>query len=159
RHCLRFWLNATGAKADRVERELRQRGAPIHRSCLVPLEELPRLLIAVDVHLITLRDPFVGYVVPSKIYSCMESGKRVLFIGSASSDVHLVASDTLSGDRYFRVDVGDVNALVGAMHAIERAIVMNKESISGQAASAARAKSDLAGLSTTLDSKAKGKAT
>ena len=35
---LRFWLNATGAKADRVERELRSRGVPIYRSNLVPLE-------------------------------------------------------------------------------------------------------------------------
>src|SRR5262249_17422125 len=45
---LRFWLNATGAKADRVERELRSRSLPIYRSNLVPLEELPRLLISVD---------------------------------------------------------------------------------------------------------------
>jgi hypothetical protein len=126
KHGLRFWLNATGTKADRVERELRQRGTPIYRSRLVPIADLSRLLIAADVHLITLRDPFVGYVVPSKIYSCIESNKRVLFIGSASSDVHLVASNALSGDRYFRVDVGDVNALVGALHAIERAIVMEK---------------------------------
>src|SRR5439155_6162600 len=29
---LRFWLNATGAKADRVESELRSRGLPIYRS-------------------------------------------------------------------------------------------------------------------------------
>src|SRR5262245_65903247 len=33
---LRFWLNATGAKADRVECELRARGVPIYRSKLVP---------------------------------------------------------------------------------------------------------------------------
>ena len=72
---LRFWLNATGAKADRVESELRSRGLPFYRSSLVPLAELPRLLLAVDVHLITLRDAFVGYVLPSKIHACIESGK------------------------------------------------------------------------------------
>ena len=82
KHGLRFWLNATGAKADRVERELRSRGVPIYRSSLVPLEDLPRLLLAADVHLITLRDPFVGYVLPSKIHACIESGKRILFVGS-----------------------------------------------------------------------------
>ena len=162
---LQFWLNATGAKADRVERQLRQRGTPIYRSRLVPLEDLPRLLVAADVHLITLRDPFVGYVVPSKIYSCIESGKRVLFIGSTSSDVHLIAKNALSADRYFHVDVGDVNALVEALQAIERAIVMEKDSIREEAASGARAKADLAGLSTQLhnisqaESEAKGKAT
>ena len=51
------------------KKTLRARGTPIYRSRLLPLEDLPRLLLAVDVHLITLRDPFVGYVVPSKIYS------------------------------------------------------------------------------------------
>ena len=137
-HCLRFWLNATGAKADRVERELRQRGAPIYRSRLVPLEELPQLLVAVDVHLITLRDPFIGYVVPSKIYSCIESDKRILFVGSPSSDVHLVATNALLPDRYCRVDVGDVDALVKALHAMERAIVME-----AAAASVGSAKTEL----------------
>ena len=90
KHGLRFWLNATGAKADRVERELRARGVPVYRSSLVPLEDLPRLLLAADVHLITLRDPFVGYVLPSKIHACIESGKRILFVGSERSDVHLL---------------------------------------------------------------------
>ena len=124
---LKFWLNATGAKADRVEQELRARATPIYRSRLLPLEDLPRLLLAVDVHLITLRDPFVGYVVPSKIYSCIESGKRVLFIGSASSDVHLMATEALTADRYCRVDVGDVKGLVAALHALERAMTVEKE--------------------------------
>ena len=71
-HGLGFWLNATGAKADRVEREFRSRGVPIYRSSLVPLEDLPRLLLAADVHLVTLRDRFVGYVLPSKIHACIE---------------------------------------------------------------------------------------
>ena len=30
-HGLKFWLNATGAKADRVDRELRSRGVPVYR--------------------------------------------------------------------------------------------------------------------------------
>src|SRR5262249_34214772 len=68
---LRFWLNAAGAKDDRVERELRSRGVPVHRSSLVPLAELSRLLITADAHLVTLRDDFVGYVVPSKIHACI----------------------------------------------------------------------------------------
>jgi len=82
---LRFWVNATGAKADRVESQLRSRGVPFCRSSLVPLEDLPRLLLAADVHLITLRDPFVGYVLPSKVFACIESGKRILFVGSQNS--------------------------------------------------------------------------
>jgi glycosyltransferase involved in cell wall biosynthesis len=122
RDCLKFWLNATGAKADRVERELRSRGVPIYRSNLVPLDDLPRLLRAADVHLVTLRDPFVGYVLPSKIHGCIESGKRVLFVGSQDSDIHLLASHALSAGRYCRVDVGDVEGLVNALRTIERAV-------------------------------------
>jgi hypothetical protein len=122
KQALRFWLNATGAKADRVERELRSRGVPVHRSSLVPLGDLPRLLIAADVHLVTLRDAFVGYVVPSKIHACIDAGKRILFVGSPDSDVHLLASGALPSGRYHRVDVGDVDGLVNALHALERAI-------------------------------------
>jgi hypothetical protein len=123
---LRFWVNATGAKADRVESELRSRGVPFYRSSLVPLEDLPRLLLAADVHLITLRDPFVGYVLPSKVYACIDSGKRTLFVGSQNSDIHLVASRALPPSRYCRVDVGDVDGLVNALHAMERAVVTER---------------------------------
>ena len=73
---LRCWLNATGAKADRVAAELTFRKLPVYRSSPVPLENLACLLLAADVHLITLRDSFVGYVLPSKIHACIESGKR-----------------------------------------------------------------------------------
>jgi len=133
---LRFWLNATGAKADRVEHELRSRGLPFYRSSLVPLEHLPRLLITADVHLITLRDPFVGYVLPSKIHACIESGKRILFVGSKNSDVHLLADRALPSGRYRRVDVDDVDSLVNALHAIECAIM--KECKSGAVPSGRR---------------------
>ena len=92
-----LWLNATGAKADRVEAALRERGLPVHRSRPVPLAELPRLLVTPHAHLITLRDEFVGYVLPSKVYGCIASGRGVLFVGSAASDVHLLCSERLGG--------------------------------------------------------------
>src|SRR5947207_14093660 len=118
-----------GEKADRVERELRSRELPLHRSHLVSIEDLPRLLLAADVHLITLRDPFVGYVLPSKIHACIESGKRILFVGSQSSDVHLLASRALPPGRYYRVDVGNVDGLVSALHAIELTVSGEREAL------------------------------
>ena len=123
---LRFWLNATGAKADRVERELRSRGVPIYRTRLVPLDDLPRLLLTADVHLVTLRDAFVGYVLPSKIHACIESGKRILFVGGKSSDVHLLASRALPPDRYCQVNMGDVAGLVNALRATEHAVASER---------------------------------
>jgi hypothetical protein len=110
-----LWLNATGARADRFERALRDEGLPVHRSQPVPLAELPRLLIAADAHLITLRDPFVGYVLPSKVYACLESRRDVLYIGSRRSDVHLLCSHGLAAG-YLQVDVGDT---AGAAQALE----------------------------------------
>ena len=122
-HGLRFWLNAVGAKADRVESQLRCRGIFVHRSSPGPLEQLPRLLLAVDVHLITLRDPFVGYVLPSKVHACIESRKRIIFVGSDRSDVHFLASRALSPLDYSRVCVGDVDGLVRVLHEMECAVV------------------------------------
>ena len=129
---LRFWMNATGAKADRVENELRSHGVPFYRSSLVPLEDLPRLLLAADVHLITLRDPFVGYVLPSKVYASIESGKRILFVGSQNSDIHLVASRALPPSKYWRVDVGDVDGLVNALRAMECAVMTERQASIGK---------------------------
>jgi hypothetical protein len=128
KHGLRFWLNATGAKADRVECELRSRGVPIYRTRLVPLDDLPRLLLTADVHLVTLRDAFVGYVLPSKIHACIESGKKILFVGSKSSDVHLLASRALPPDRYCQVNMGDVAGLVNALRTMEHAVASERKS-------------------------------
>jgi hypothetical protein len=75
------------------------------------------------VQLVTLRDAFVGYVLPSKIHACIDSGKRILYVGSPNSDVHLLANGALPFGRYSRVDVGDVDGLVNALHTLERAIV------------------------------------
>lgn len=114
-----LWLNATGAKADRVEEILRREGLPVHRSRPLPLDLLPRLLVTPDAHLVTLRDEFVGYVLPSKIYGCVQSGRTVLYVGSERSDLHLLARELPSG-RYRRVDVGDPAGVARALEEIER---------------------------------------
>jgi len=123
---LRFWLNAVGSKADHVEDELRRRGITVFRSKTVALEQLPRLLLAADVHLITLKDAFVGYVLPSKVHACIESGKRVIFVGSEDSDVHLLANRALSASHYRRVKVGDAQGMVKILHSMEEAIVAER---------------------------------
>jgi hypothetical protein len=112
-----LWLNATGAKADRVEREIRERGLPLARSHPVPLEQLARLLVTPDAHLITLRDAFVGFVLPSKVYGCVASGRPVLFVGSEASDVDLVCRQAANAN-YCRVAVGDVEGVARALEGI-----------------------------------------
>ena len=105
---VRLWLSAIGAGADDLARRLAEQGLPFHRSPPVPLERLAGLLRAPDAHLVTLKDAFVGYVMPSKIYACVDSGRPTLFVGSAESDVDLLARSAKAG--YWRVPCGDVAA-------------------------------------------------
>ena len=96
--------------AEREGRSRRTRGfarGSIYRSSLVPIEGPPRLLIA-DVHLITLRDPAASS--PGKSPVCRKRdwpGVRC---------------------RPADIDVGDVDGLVGALHATERAIASGRKS-------------------------------
>ncbi len=108
-----LWLSATGAGAEELAARFSAAGLPFHRSPPVPLERLPGLLRAPAAHLVTLRDAFVGYVMPSKIYACIESGKPVLFVGSALSDVDLLARS--SSAAYWRVPSGDADGLAAAL--------------------------------------------
>jgi hypothetical protein len=113
---VRLWLNAQGSRADVLERALRERGLPCHRTQPLRLELLPRLLVTPHAHLITLRPAFAGYVLPSKVYGCVASGKPVLFVGPQESDVHLVCSS--SGAEYHHADAGDPHAVYRALEAL-----------------------------------------
>jgi hypothetical protein len=110
-----LWLNATGGKADRVEEILRREGLPVHRSRPVPLEQLPSLLVTPDAHLITLRDAFVGYVLPSKVYGCIRSGRGILYVGSPASDVHRLCEQGVAPGHYWRADANDPAAVARAL--------------------------------------------
>ena len=115
-----LWLNAVGRKAERVAHTLRAAQVPFVAGRPVPLAELPRLLVTADAHLITLSDAFVGLVLPSKVYGCALSGKPVLFVGSARSDVDLICREA-EVDGYRRIDVGNVRGLTAALEAIGEA--------------------------------------
>ena len=108
-----LWLSATGAGADTLAAKFREGGLPFYRSPPVSLERLAALLRAPAAHLVTLRDAFVGFVLPSKVYACVDSGKPVVFVGSASSDVDLLARPSPAG--YWRVDCGDAAGFAEAL--------------------------------------------
>jgi len=112
-----LWLNATGSRADALERALSSERLPFHRTRPVPLEQLASLLMTPDAHLITLRDPFVGYVLPSKVYGCIDSGKPILYVGSEASDVHALCSSKTTPGWYERVAAGNAD---GVYRALER---------------------------------------
>jgi hypothetical protein len=113
-----LWLNAVGKKADVVEARCKELQLPVLRSQPVSLVDLPALLSIVDGHLITLRDQFVGFVLPSKVYACIDSGRPILFIGSQESDVHELCMARDSKFGYAQAAVGDVQACVLAIEKI-----------------------------------------
>ncbi len=104
-----LWLNAAGSAVNSIESALSADDLPYVKGSPVPLERLASLLVTPDAHLITLSDPFVGFVLPSKVYGCIASGRPILFVGSEKSDVHLLCSKSL-GLAYERVGVGDAEA-------------------------------------------------
>lgn len=104
---LGIWLNCIGHEGQVVFRNLNDEpGIVIKRTRPRLLKDLPELLASADCHLITLKDAFVGYVLPSKVYGCIASRKPILYIGSRGSDVHLLCSEQAAG-RYHQVDCGD----------------------------------------------------
>jgi len=114
-----LWLNAIGSKADLVEQRLREAGIPVVRSQPGPLEELPRLLVTADAHLISLRPEFSGIVLPSKVHGCIASRKPILFVGPTSSDIHMLC---LNADlpAYEHVHVGDIDGFAAALDRLAR---------------------------------------
>lgn len=102
-----LWLNAIGKGAATVADALDEAKVPYIRTDLVPLDRLASLLRTPDAHLITLKNAFVGYVLPSKVYACVDSDLPVMFIGPTASDVHLLC-DQRKSSSYVHVDVGDV---------------------------------------------------
>jgi hypothetical protein len=53
---------------------------------------------------------------PSKIYACVASGRPILFVGSAASDVDLIARE--GGVDYWHIVCGDVAGFAAALEAI-----------------------------------------
>ncbi len=55
---VRLWMNGQGARINELRAYCATHGLPLYTSSPVPLEQLPRLLITPDAHLILLGKPF-----------------------------------------------------------------------------------------------------
>jgi hypothetical protein len=116
-----LWLNAVGAVVPAIEQELARGDLPYIRGTPVAIEDLARLLVTPDAHLITLSDAFVGFVLPSKVHGCIESGRPILYVGSARSDVHSLCTQRMHS-LYARAEVGDVEGCWQALEHFARTI-------------------------------------
>jgi hypothetical protein len=112
-----LWLNARGRSAERLEQALAAERVPVHRTQPLPLEELARLLVTPAAHLITLRAGFWGYVLPSKVYGCLASGRDIVYVGPRESDVHLLCA-AAKGVGYWQIEPGDAGGVYRALEAL-----------------------------------------
>jgi hypothetical protein len=110
---VRLWLSAAGAGTEELAGRFVAERLPFHKSAPVPLAKLSGLLRAPQAHLVTLKDRFVGFVMPSKIYACLASGRPVIFVGSSTSDVDVLARSARVG--YWRVSCGDAAGFAAAL--------------------------------------------
>lgn len=113
----RFVFCCRGAKRQALEREAR--GLP--NVCLmdaVPDEQVPGLLWSACVHLITMADGWEGVVVPSKLFSVLQTDAPVLFVGPADADTAQVIERHRAG---LTVPNGcGAERLIAALHDLER---------------------------------------
>ena len=110
---VRLWVNGQGTRIAQVRDYCESRDLPLHLTPPAALEDLPEVLLSADAHLVLLRDEFWGYVLPSKIYACLELDQPVLYVGPAESDLHLLISQRAAPWRHARP--GDVEACAAAL--------------------------------------------
>lgn len=113
---VRLWINGTGKGIGAVRAYCEAHRLPLHVTPPAPLTSLPGILLAADAHLVLLGDPFWGYVLPSKIYACLESRRPIFYVGPAESDVHLLAQRHAS--EYWHGTQGDVEGCLNALESL-----------------------------------------
>jgi len=77
-----------------------------------PASQIPLVMMAGDVHLITVRRGLEGVVVPSKLYSTLAAGRPVLAVAAANSDAARIALESRCG---LAADPDDPAAVAGAI--------------------------------------------
>jgi colanic acid biosynthesis glycosyl transferase WcaI len=76
-----------GDGASRASLEHSAKGSPNVRFLpFRPVEQVPHVMAAGDVHIITVKRGLEGVVVPSKLYSTLAAGRPILVIAAPESD-------------------------------------------------------------------------
>lgn len=82
-----------------------------------PPQQVPQVLAAGDVHVVTVRRGLEGVVVPSKLYQILAAGRPVLAVAPEESDVTRIVRRSGCG---IAVDPDDPEALAAAVRALSR---------------------------------------
>jgi colanic acid biosynthesis glycosyl transferase WcaI len=85
-----------------------------------PAGEVPQVMAAGDVHVVTVRRGLEGVVVPSKLYSILAAGRPVLAVAAPGSDVARIVSESGCG---LVADPDDPDAVAAAVRELRSAPV------------------------------------
>ena len=77
-----------------------------------PAEQVPHVMMAGDIHIVTIRRGLEGVVVPSKLYSTLAAGRPVLAVAASESDAARVVRESGCG---IAVDPDDPAAVARAI--------------------------------------------
>jgi glycosyltransferase involved in cell wall biosynthesis len=102
-----------GDGANRAEIETSAKSSPNVRFLpFFPIEQVPHVMMAGDVHIVTVRRGLEGVVVPSKLYSILAAGRPVLAIAAAESDAARIVRESGCG---ISADPDDPAAIAAAI--------------------------------------------
>jgi glycosyltransferase involved in cell wall biosynthesis len=62
-----------------------------------PVDQIPHVMLAGDLHVVTVRRGLEGVVVPSKLYSTLAAGRPVLAVAAPNSDAARIVLESRSG--------------------------------------------------------------
>lgn len=87
-----------GDGANRAALETSAAGSPNVRFLpFRPFEQVPHVMMAGDVHIVTIKRGLEGVVVPSKLYSILAAGRPVLAVAPDSSDAARIVTESGCG--------------------------------------------------------------
>jgi len=93
-----FGVVFVGDGANRAALETSAKSSPNVRFLpFFPFEQVPHVMMAGDVHIVTVRRGLEGVVVPSKLYSILAAGRPVLAVAAGGSDVARIVSESGCG--------------------------------------------------------------
>jgi colanic acid biosynthesis glycosyl transferase WcaI len=102
-----------GDGANRAALETSAKSSPNVRFLpFFPFEQVPHVMMAGDVHIVTVRRGLEGVVVPSKLYSILAAGRPVLAVAAEGSDAARIVSESGCG---ISADPDDPAAIAAAI--------------------------------------------
>jgi colanic acid biosynthesis glycosyl transferase WcaI len=111
-----FVFVGDGANSTRLEEAARDR-ANVRVLPFRPASEIPYVMAAGDLHVVTVKRELEGVVVPSKLYTILASGRPVLVVAPPRTDAARIVQESRCG---FVADPDDPVSIANAIREVRR---------------------------------------